>query len=563
MEEDILAFALQNALEHDGRASIGPVMGKVMAFFPELKNNPRSTSAIVRRIVEEVNSLSMDQQRERLTEIGGPIELGKRERKTGLPELKGAVPGNVVMRFAPGPSGPLHLGHTRAAILNDEYCRMYGGRFILRLEDTNPEKIDPSAYDMIPEDLEWLGVNVHETFVQSDRFDIYYDITKRLIEKGAAYVCTLDTEIWRELKLNGRPCGERYLPPDEQLGKWERMLEGGYSEGEASVVIKTNLGHKNPAVRDFVGMRIKDEPHPRTGDRYRVYPLYNLSVAIDDHLMGCTHILRGKDHLNNTLRQEYIYGHMDWSLPEFTHYGLVSIPDSILKTSIIREEIATGKYSGWSDVRLGTLQALAARGFDPRSLRDYWVETGIKSVDISFSWETLYAKNRSLIDAEARRFFFVPSPVRISFEHDEELHAKVPLHPERPELGFRTHVVRPEEGKIDLFIPGDDLEGSEPGSLLRLKDLCNIEMKGRDGRMFDFAGTDPGIVRGGKGRIVQWVGRNASPMIVHTPEGSVMEGLVEEGMENYAEDGDVVQFERIGYCRIFHDDGLRANLTHP
>ena len=179
------------------------------------------------------------------------------------------------MRFAPGPSGPLHIGHSRAAILNDEFVKRYGGRFILRLEDTNPMKILPEAYTMIPEDMSWLGTTVHQVVRQSDRFGIYLEHARRIIELGGGYVCTCPVEKWRSLKERNRACPHRDQDPDKQLAEWERMLDGTYREGEASLMIKTDLGHPNPAVRDFVAMRIMDHPHPRTGDRFRVYPLYN------------------------------------------------------------------------------------------------------------------------------------------------------------------------------------------------------------------------------------------------------------------------------------------------
>ncbi|MBN1390286.1 MAG: glutamate--tRNA ligase [Candidatus Thermoplasmatota archaeon] len=562
MEEEILAFALQNALEHGGKANIGPVIGKAMALFPELRADHKTASSLVGTIVEEVNGLTPEMQRERLSSIGGPRETIKREKKTGLPDLEDAVTGQVVMRFAPGPSGPLHIGHTRAAILNDEYCKRYGGKFILRLEDTNPEKIDPEAYEMIPQDLNWLGVDIDEMTVQSDRFEIYYRVTVELIKAGVAYVCTTDPEIWREMKLAGKPVEDRDLGPQEHLERWGRMLDGTYSEGEASLVIKTDLDHRNPAVRDFIGMRIRDGPHPRTGDRYRVYPLYNLSVAIDDHLMGCTHILRGKDHLNNTIRQEYIYRYLGWDIPVFMHYGLVSIPESILKTSLIRQEIQKGNYTGWSDVRLGTLQALAARGFDPRALREYWTEVGIKSVDISFSWENLISKNRSLIDGGARRFFFVPSPMLITFKHESVLNAAIPYHPQRPELGMRAHRVLPEDGSVRLYVPEKDIMGSGDGSLIRLKDLCNVRLVDICRGVGEFAGNDISSVKEERGKIVQWVGTRSPPMEIYTPEGETLIGLAEEGIEKEVTPGEIVQLERIGYCRVFFNNGLKANMTH-
>ena len=341
--------------------------------------------------------------------------LAKKEKKVRtyeLPELKGAEQGKTVMRIAPGPSGPLHIGHTRVSVLNDEYTKKYEGKLILRFEDTNPEKIDPDAYDMIPEDLDWLGVRIHEKFIQSERFQMYYDLTRTLIEQGNAYVCTCDPEDWRKKKEAKTACPCRDLPVNEQLERYDRLLSGGYGAGEAIAVVKTDIAHPNPAVRDFVALRLVDAPHPLTGSRYCAYPMMNLSVAADDHYMGMTNVIRGKDHLNNTERQKYIFGYMGWKMPEYLHYGLVNIPDTVLKTSLIKQSIREGEYSGWNDVRTGTVRALERRGIRPEAIRRYWIESGIKSVDIEFSWDNLYGMNRQIIDPVSHRYFFVEKPVR-------------------------------------------------------------------------------------------------------------------------------------------------------
>jgi len=563
MDDDILAFALQNAVDHGGRANFGSVMGKAMALHPELRDNPASASERVRSIVERVNSMGPEEQKAMLSDMGGPKKLEKRARKTGLPELEGGEEGKLVMRFAPGPSGPLHIGHTRAAILNDEYCKRYGGKFILRMEDTNPEKIDPEAYTMIQEDLEWLGVKMDETYLQSDRFELYYETVRKMLEVGAAYVCTEDTEVWRELKYKGMACSERNEPPENQLERWDRMLDSTYPEGAASLVIKTDLNHRNPAVRDFVGMRIRDTPHPKTGDRYRVYPLYNLSVAIDDHYMGCTHILRGNDHLNNTFRQEYIYNHMGWDRPNFIHYGLVSIPETMLKTSLIREEIRSGNYSGWGDIRIGTLRALNARGFHPLSIRNYWIEVGMKSVDITFSWENLYAMNRTIIDRDANRYFYVEDPLRIGFANEYELKADIPLHPEVPERGNRHHVLKPVNGIIEVMVPSREMKELENGTVIRLKDLCNIRTPDGPEGIFKYAGKEPGDVRGGKGRIIHWAPVNGIEMSLIFPDGSISTGVAESAVKEESIKGARVQLERVGYFKLFYDGSCKGNFTHP
>ena len=125
------------------------------------------------------------------------------------------------------------------SVLNDEYVKRYGGDLVLRFEDTNPEKIDPEAYDMIPEDLDWLGVKCNRTYIQSDRFEMYYDYTRKLLEMGKAYVCTCDADHWRDLKEHRQACPCHDLPVEEQLDRYDRFLAGEYEEGKAVVVVKS------------------------------------------------------------------------------------------------------------------------------------------------------------------------------------------------------------------------------------------------------------------------------------------------------------------------------------
>jgi len=549
-ERIIKKYALQNALFHGGKANPKAVMGKVIAAMPEMRSEARQLLPVVERIVSEVNLLPPGKQRALLEEIDPDlIERERTEKINALPDLPGAEIGKVVMRFAPGPSGPLHIGHSRVAILNDEYVRKYDGIFINRIEDTNPEKIDPDAYDMIPEDLEWLGVEIHKTVIQSDRFELYYRVTKELIERGKAYVCFCEAGEWRKLKELGRACPHRETGVEDNLEALEKMLEGVYGEGEAVAVIKTDLHHPNPAVRDFIALRIVDTPHPRTGDRYLVYPMMNLSVAVDDHFLGLTHVLRGKDHLNNTLRQEYIFKYMGWEMPWYYHYGFVSIPDVELKTSSIREKIKRGEFSGWNDVRLATLRALARRGIQAGAVRKYWVEIGLKEVDIQFSWKTLYSLNKDIVDPIANRYFFVGGRVeQLEMTGISRLESRAPLHPDHPERGYRRHIRKGDP--IRLLRNAEDVEELKRRGMVRLKDLCNIELvEGGPVTRARFAGNDLSILKEGI-KVVHWVPAGESqnrPAELITGKG-IIKGYAE--IIPPEEKGNVVQFERCGFCKI-------------
>ncbi len=532
-------YALQNAVQYGGKATLGSVLGKVMAENPDLRPKAKELTSLAKKIVEDINRMSPDEQRNAL-ESESPELLVKeaKTREVGLPDLKN-VHGEVRMRMAPNPSGPLHVGHSRMGILNDEYVKRYGGICYDRFEDTDPARIDPDGYRTIPEDFEWLGVRIDKTIIQSDRFEIYYDIAKKLLEMAKAYVCTCKPEVWRELKNKMKPCPHREQPLAEQMARWDKMFDGSYKPEEASLIVKTDLQHPNPAIRDFVALRIDDTPHPRTGTKYRVYPLMNLAVAVDDHLLDLTHVLRGKDHLNNTYRQMYIYDYFGWKKPEYIHYGRVRIPDSQLSTSKMAKGIKDGEYSGWDDIQLGTLRALKRRGLRPEALRRYWIETGIKEVDIEFSWKTLYSFNRELIDGDANRYFFVADPVKIRIEGAPKLVGRAPLHPEHPERGLRELVVGPDN---EVYLEQKDL-ASAPARL-RLKDLCNIE---RSGEGWRYAGNDLGVLKEGV-QIVHWVPADSIAAEVLMTDGTAREGLAEKGIVNAK--GKVVQLERFAYVMV-------------
>jgi len=552
VEETVRKYALQNAVHFGGKATVGAVLGKVMAEDPALRAKAKEVSALAKSVVGQVNAMDPATQREALERLAPELLVKEvRIKEAGLPDLED-VKGEVRMRMAPNPSGPLHVGHSRMAVLNDEYVKRYGGICYNRFEDTDPARIDPEGYDTIPRDFEWLGVKIHKTIIQSERFEVYYDISKKLLEMGKAYVCTCKPEDWRELKNHKKPCPHREQPLAEQMARWDKMFDGSYKPEEASLMVKTDLQHPNPAIRDFVGLRIDDTPHPRTGTKYRVYPLMNLAVAVDDHLLDLTHVLRGKDHLNNTYRQEYLFDYFGWKKPVYIHYGRISLEEVQLSTSKMAKGIKDGLYTGWDDPQLGTLSALRRRGLRPEALRRYWVDVGIKDVDIAFSWKTLYSFNRELIDDSANRYFFVANPVELHITGSPELVARAPLHPEHPERGARELELGSDP---KVMVDSADLR-SEP-RMLRLKDLCNIELK--DGTV-RYAGNDLSVLKEGV-QIVHWAPSGSPPAEVLMTDGSVVRGVAEKGLASAV--GKVVQLERFCYARVESSSpAIRCVFTH-
>ncbi|HJK58207.1 MAG TPA: glutamate--tRNA ligase [Methanocorpusculum sp.] len=554
IRDDIYLFALQNAVKHKSVPKAGAILGSVMGAHPELRPQAKEINAMLPEILAEVEAMSVEEREAKLTALSPEmIEKmhEKKERVHELPELPEAGNG-VVMRFAPNPSGPLHLGHARASVLNDYYVKKYGGKFYYRVEDTDPKRVDPEAYDMVMEDLKWLGIGITDVVYQSDRFQIYYDLARELIKLGGAYMCTCDNDEFREKKLKKQPCPCRDLSVEENLRRFDDMLAGKYQEGEITMRVKTDIAHPDPAVRDFAAMRVLTSvKHPRRPEIF-VYPLMNFSVAVDDHLLGMTHVIRGKDHIANTRRQEYIYRYFGWKMPHFYHYGRMSIAGLELSTSGMRKGINEGLYTGWDDIHLGTLRALARRGIQPDAVRAAVVDIGMGDTDISFSWENLFAQNKAIIDAEADRYFFVPDVVPVTVVNAPAMEAHAPIYPNHPERGER---VLSFTGSV--LLPRSEIE---TGRILRLKDLFNIRITGEGSA--EYAGDSLAEARAAKAPIVQWLPTDAGvPCSLLTPEGT-SEGYCEAAVLNY--DQKIVQFERVGFARIdsVKDGHVTAYFTH-
>ena len=519
-----------------GEAKSKSVIGKAMGKYPEFRTQAKELMSIIDSIIEEANSIDAK-------DLKSYIPKKKKQVKAEPKELPPLLNNEkVVLRFAPGPSGPLHLGHTRALALNNYYKKRYNGKLILRLEDTNPNAIDTDAYDMIQEDLKWLGIESDEVVIQSERIDIYYEDIRKILSEGGAYVTKSDAEEWRELKRQKKAHPDRNRKPEVQIKEFESLLAGD----NGIVVIKTDLEDPNPALRDFVAFRIVDNPHPLQKSKYRLWPLYNFAVAIDDYRLGITHVLRGKDHLNNTEKQKWIYKYMGWKEPEFIHYGLVSIPKTNLKTSKIRQSILDGEYTGWDDCRIATIKALARRGYSSETFSKYWEASGVKEVDIKFSWQNFDAMNKDLIDAKSKRLFFVSDPKEFIFKSDNTIMKEAPWHPDNKELGNREESI---SSGSKIYLPSDDLSKIKDVSEMRLKNLCNVKINGNKLEFSDFE-HKKGIP------IFQWCS-GSKDIELYYPDGTISQGLVEDNIDEL--DDTVVQFERTGFVRL---EGDKAFFLH-
>ena len=337
---------------------------------------------------------------------------------------------DYVFRFSPAPSGHLHLGHIFGILYNYIYKKKYGGKFILRIEDTNPDGISKENYDAIINDTKFLTNNeIDEIFYQSDRIEIYYKYIRKLIENGDAYFdfSTEDDKKNEDIsKLETRTFNlYRDTKIEYNLKVFDEVLKKSYKEGEILLRFKTDLKSNNPALWDFGIARLNYKKHPRVLDKYFFWPMYNLSTAIDDSLMEISHIIRGKDHEINGLRQDMIKEKLGLKKSKFFHFGRINFLDIELSKSKIQKKIDEGIYLGWDDIRVPSILSFRKRGYEALAFFDFAITKGISKRDSKITKEeflkSLNYFNKRLIDNKADRYFCVLKPKKVLIKNFDEM----------------------------------------------------------------------------------------------------------------------------------------------
>ena len=536
MDKLILKYALQNAVKYNGKANPGAILGKVLAEREELRNQRKEVLEHITKIVNEVNNLPADEQLKRLNELAPELLEKKEVGKKQLPELKG-ITKNPVFRFEPNPSGALHIGHVVNVLLMSEYAKKYKGKFIVRIADTDPEEIDVEAYKLVIDDIRWLTNIDFKTYIQSDRMDLYYMYATRLIKEHYAYVCKCRQDEFKSTSDRMMECPCRSNSVEKNLIEWRKMLDE-YMDGDAVVRLKTDMRHKNPAVRDFPLLRINTTEHPKQGKKYRAWPLYNFSVTIDDIEMGITYIIRGKDHTVNTERQKYIYNYLKANLPVFHHIGRINFIGMRVSKSATRDEIKQGKFTGWDDPRLPFVMAFKRRGIRPEAFVRYTHELGPSVVDKVVEYEEfmkmIYSFNRDVIDRKANRYFVIFDQKKIKIKNAPKMSVKAPLHPEISRWFARKRKFKTS----DEFYADEDIK---KGKMYRFMHLFNFK-----DNAFISKDHDPKL----NAQMIDWlpVSDDLVNVEVVMPSNEIKKGLGESNLR-MVKVNDIVQFERKFFAR--------------
>ena len=551
----IRKLAAANAAEHGGKTTEKVVLSKALGAIKSLRPRAREISEDIARIVREVNAMPPELQRE----AGGEPKRAGREERGFLPPLEGADAG-VVTRFPPEPSGYPHIGHAKAAIINSEYARMYGGRMILRMDDTNPESERLEFYAAIKVGLEWLGIKPDTVKNTSDDIGIIHGRCMKLVESGRAYVCTCKREKVSADRSEGRECKCRALAREDAMERWDRMFSR-YKPGEAAVRFAGDMSSDNTAMRDPSIMRVIEAQHPLLGDRHRVWPGYDLAVAVEDSLDGVTHALRSKEYEMRDELYRAILEALGMRVPRVGAFSRLAFEDMPVSKRVIGPLIDGGKIPWYDDPRLPTIEGMKRRGISPEAVRVFVESLGFTKSDTHASFESLEAFNRRAIDAKSTRLHavFEAREARISGAPES---IKVPNHPSGS-MGERD--VAPGG---HILLEKQECAGIEPGALVRLIGMGNARITG-SGPTVEAEYEGDGTRDCPK---LRWVPKDgASPVKILVPGPLFQDGLYNESSlsevralvePHYAQlaRGDHIQFVRYGYCR--KDSEMQAVFTH-
>ncbi|HHF4045958.1 glutamine--tRNA ligase [Haemophilus influenzae] len=352
---------------------------------------------------------------------------------------------SVHTRFPPEPNGYLHIGHAKSICLNFGLAKEYQGLCNLRFDDTNPVKEDVEYVDSIKADVEWLGFKWEgEPRYASDYFDALYGYAIELIKKGLAYVDELSPDEMREyrgtLTEAGKNSPYRDRTIEENLALFEKMKNGEFAEGKASLRAKIDMASPFMVMRDPVIYRIKFASHHQTGDKWCIYPMYDFTHCISDAIERITHSICTLEFQDNRRLYDWVLENIsiERPLPHQYEFSRLNLEGTLTSKRKLLKLVNDGIVDGWNDPRMPTISGLRRRGYTPASLREFCRRIGVTKQDNVVEYSALEACIREDLNENAPRAMAVIDPVRVVIENFEGVEVlTAPNHPNRPELGER------------------------------------------------------------------------------------------------------------------------------
>ena len=393
-------------------------------------------------------------------------------------ELAGAVDGCVVTRFPPEPSGYLHIGHIKAALLNEFFAHgKYHGKLRLRFDDTNPAKEKDEFYESIMSDLALVGVKADfPVTYSSDYFDQLIGYAEKLIREGKAYVDMSTSEEISEGRAKGTESRCRNQTVEENWALWEEMKKGT-ERGRACILRgKTDMQHRNRVMRDPSLYRVvADIPHRRTGTKYKVYPLYDFAIPIIDSLEGVTHALRSSEFHDHNELYYWVPQVLGLRSPHIDDFSRLNFAYVLLGKRKLQWFVDNGVVRSWEDPRFPTVRGLLRRGLTIETMREFVRSQGSSKNLNLMSMDKLWAMNRRLIDPVVPRFTGMEDATKVPLtltgpDAPAEPYARddVLRYKKDPSLGTKRVVY-----SSHLYIEGEDAAEIADGEEVTLMDWGN------------------------------------------------------------------------------------------
>lgn len=406
---DFRKQALKNRIEY-GKADLKSTISWVLYEHPELKSRVKDVIPILNEIINSVNTLDPGEAEKEFNQYDYQ-EYTREEKRYNLPYN----PSYLVLRFAPEPSGYMHIGHCKSVFLNIFYLEKYGGKLIIRFDDTNPEKVSQEYENAIMDDIQWLNIKYSSVTHSSDYMDVLYEHAEKLIKMDKIYLTTASQDEIAEMRRSGLPVSDRNNSTEQNLDMFRAAIDGEYREGEIVALYKGDLKSPNTTMRDPTMFRVVDHPHYRHGNKYRFWPTYDFATPILDSIEMVNYALRSKEY---ELRTELYYSILrDLGLRDIflIHFSRLEIKGSVTSKRKIRELVEKNIVEGWDDPRLTTVRALRRRGILPKAIREFVSRLGPGKQETEVEWGMLLQINREFLDRDRNipRVSFIKNPVKI------------------------------------------------------------------------------------------------------------------------------------------------------
>ncbi|XP_019405037.1 PREDICTED: bifunctional glutamate/proline--tRNA ligase isoform X4 [Crocodylus porosus] len=393
-------------------------------------------------------------------------------------ELPGAEVGKVIVRFPPEASGYLHIGHAKAALLNQHYQVNFKGKLIMRFDDTNPEKEKEDFEKVILEDVAMLHIKPDQFTYTSDHFETIMKYAEKLIQEGKAYVDNTPAEQMKMEREQRKESKHRNNSVEKNLEMWEEMKKGTEYGQTCCLRAKIDMSCNNGCMRDPTLYRCKNQPHPRTGNTYKVYPTYDFACPIVDSIEGVTHALRTTEYHDRDEQFYWIIEALGIRKPYIWEYSRLNLNNTVLSKRKLTWFVNEGLVDGWDDPRFPTVRGVLRRGMTVEGLKQFIAAQGSSRSVVNMEWDKIWAFNKKLraickkvIDPVAPRYtaLLKNEMVTVNIPEAVEEMKEVAKHPKNPDVGLK-----PVWYGSRVLIEGADADTLTEGEMVTFINWGNI-----------------------------------------------------------------------------------------